>query len=126
MPSGVRVRLVTGASARARGADEHIVLHLLAVLFAVRVLPDPGAVALDDLAVDRRLPRHGVLASSKSSKFSVFSSLPGSLDIPRCCYVVPRGNNERRRRVLETKRVAPRGPRGDTKKRHRAGPTARL
>ena len=45
------MQLVAGAGARARGADEHIVLHLLAVLFAVRVLPDPGAVALDDLAV---------------------------------------------------------------------------
>ena len=58
------MRLVARAGARARGADEHIVLHLLAVLFAVRVLPDPGAVALDDLAVDRRLPRHGVLVIS--------------------------------------------------------------
>ena len=53
----MRVRLVAGAGARARGADEHVVLHLLAVLFAVRrLLPDPGAVALDDLAVDRRGP----------------------------------------------------------------------
>ena len=34
------------------------------MLFAVRVLPDPGAVVLDDLAVDRRLPRHGVLVIS--------------------------------------------------------------
>ena len=70
--------------------------------------------------------RNSVLASSSAPSFSFFSSLPGSLDIPRCCYVVARGNNERRRRVLETNRVAPRGPRGDTKKRHRAGPTARL
>ena len=64
----MRVRLVAGAGARARGADEHVVLHLLAVFFAVRrLLPDPGAVALDDLAVDRRLPRHGVLVISPVS-----------------------------------------------------------
>ena len=68
----MRVRLVARAGARARGADEHIVLHLLAVLFAVRVLPDPGAVALDDLAVDRRLPRHGVFRNSVLALSSSF------------------------------------------------------
>ena len=46
------MRLVAGAGARARGADEHVVLLLLAVLPAVLSLrPDPGAVALDDLRV---------------------------------------------------------------------------
>ena len=62
----VRVRLVARAGARARGADEHVVLHLLAVLSAVLPLrKDPGAVALDDLAVgSRRGPIHGVLVIS--------------------------------------------------------------
>ena len=54
------VRLVAGAGARARGADEHVVLHLLAVLPAVLPLrPDPGAVALDDLAVGSRRGPYG-------------------------------------------------------------------
>ena len=76
------MQLVARAGARARGADEHIVLHLLAVLFAVRVLPDPGAVALDDLAVDRRLPRHGVLVCCEVLR-NVCCGRPAKLAFPR-------------------------------------------
>ena len=77
----MRVRLVAGAGARARGADEHVVLHLLAVFFAVRrLLPDPGAVALDDLAVDRRGPYWPI--PDFLSRSSGFSRLAGSLFYP--------------------------------------------
>ena len=48
----MRVRLVARAGARARGADEHVVLLLLAVRPGVLLLVDPGTVVLDGLAVD--------------------------------------------------------------------------
>ena len=56
----MRVRLVARAGARARGADEHVVLLLLAVRPGVLLLVDPGAVVLDSLAFERRGPIHGV------------------------------------------------------------------
>ena len=59
-----RVRLVAGTGARARGADEHVVLFLLAVCPGVLLLVDPGTVVLDGLAFERRGPIHGVLEVS--------------------------------------------------------------
>ena len=124
----MRVRLVAGAGARARGADEHVVLHLLAVLFAVRcLLPDPGAVALDDLAVDRRGPIHGVLKISPVdlARLLVLAvvdhDVAGALGVAAVAASPTPGILK-----LETNRVAARGQRGNTNKRHRAGPTARL
>ena len=58
------MQLVAGAGARARGADEHVVLLLLAVRHGVLLLVDPGAVVLDGLAFERRGPIHGVLVIS--------------------------------------------------------------
>ena len=49
----VRVRLVAGAGARARGADEHVVLLLPAVRPGILLLVDPGAVALDRVCCSR-------------------------------------------------------------------------
>ena len=62
MPSGSRVRLVAGAGARARGADEHVILLLLAIRPWILLRVDPGAVVLDGLAFEAK--RRGPSAAS--------------------------------------------------------------
>ena len=81
MPSGSRVRLVAGAGARARGADEHVILLLLAIRPWILLRVDPGAVVLDGLAFERPVLENAS-ASRARVEIRVFRAWQGSVYYP--------------------------------------------